>query len=223
MAIASLNSSLKPTQTLTIKDFSLNYWSKNMGELDLLIVGAIAGMIAIANPSLNPIKIDTSIKQPRSIASSQLQPTHRSERPTRQAPISRGSNMEAQLNNELASLPPALRNVTRNVALRQGCSPYDGCRTMASTAGGTGLIEVWNGGQSYIPSLGHEAAHLLAYQKYGNYTPPGYQEVWESEGGVSDYGSTSPTEDFAEAVQQYVDGRLQSERKREFVQKALNE
>jgi hypothetical protein len=51
-----------------------------MGELDLLIVGAIAGMIAISNPNLNPIKLDTNI-QTRSIASSQLQPTHRSNTP----------------------------------------------------------------------------------------------------------------------------------------------
>jgi hypothetical protein len=51
-----------------------------METFDLVIVGAIAGMIAIANPNLNPIKLDASIKQPRSIASSQLQPNQPSER-----------------------------------------------------------------------------------------------------------------------------------------------
>jgi hypothetical protein len=93
---------------------------------------------------------------------------------------------------------------------------------MASTVGGTGIIDVWSG-SDYIPSLGHEAAHLLAWQKYRNYIPPGYQEVWQAEGGVSEYGSTSAREDFAEAVQHYVDSKPLSERKRAIVQKALNE
>jgi hypothetical protein len=186
-----------------------------MESFDLLIVGAIAGMIAIANPSLNPIKLDASIKQPRSIASSQLQPTHRPEQ----------SNIKARLNNELASLPPALRNAVGSIEIHANCDPEFGCKRAAATADATTrTIDVWNGGKGLAGnSMAHEAGHLLAYQKYGSYTPPGYQEVWQAEGGVSDYGDTSALEDFAEAVQQYVDGRLQSERKREFVQRALNE
>jgi hypothetical protein len=208
--------------TPTINDFSLNYWSKNMGELDLLIVGAIAGMIAIANPNLNPIKLDASIKQPRSIASSQLQPNQPSERSN--TPITGGSpQLKAQLSAEFASLPKALQQATKTIAIRPGCDPV-GCDRAAATATSPGgLIEIWQGSGDYSPLLAHETGHLLAYQKWGTPKPPGYEELWQSEGGVSEYGSKSPTEDFAEAVQQYTEGHLQSERKREFVQKALNE
>ena len=100
---------------------------------------------------------------------------------------------------------------------------YTGCNTSADADGTTGAITVWNGGEGYRPSLGHEAGHLLAYKKWGSYVPPGYKEIWQAEGGVSEYGSTSPTEDFAEAMQHYVDGKPLSERKRAIVQSALNE
>ncbi|PZV07616.1 MAG: hypothetical protein DCF22_21750 [Leptolyngbya sp.] len=230
-----------------------------MEGIDLVIVGAIAGMIAIAKPTLKPLNPDSSI-QTRATAATQTLPSEyntpehakykginwgalaakspgqyigstqstqsygQSTETRSQTPISGDSpELKAQLDSELASLPSPLRNATKTVAIRQGCSPYSDCKTMASAQGGAGLIEVWRGGQGYVPSLVHEAAHLLAYQKWRTYVPPGYQELWQSEGGVSEYGSTSPTEDFAEAVQQYTEGRLQSERKREFVQKALNE
>jgi hypothetical protein len=193
-----------------------------METFDLVIVGAIAGMIAIANPTLNPIKLDTNIKQPRSIASSQLQPNQPSERSN--IPITGGSpQLKAQLSALVASLPRPLQEATKAIAIRPGCHAVGCDRAAATATSPDGLIEIWQGSGDYSPLLAHETGHLLAYQKWGTSEPPGYEELWESEGGVSDYGSKSPTEDFAEAVQQYVDGQLQSERKRQFIQKALNE
>ncbi|PZV05759.1 MAG: hypothetical protein DCF22_24480 [Leptolyngbya sp.] len=221
-----------------------------MEGIDLVIVGAIAGMIAIANPTLKPLKPDSS-NQNRATVPSTIQPSsgyntpeHAKYRgirwggaiqssgqatgsPPNQSPEHRGNGekpslTQAQLDSELASLPRALRNVVRKVNINQGCSPYTGCDTSAETIGGTGVIDVWGGGKEYVPSMAHEAAHLLVYEKYRG-LPPGYEEVWRAEGGVSEYGKTQASEDFAEAMQQYVEGRLQSERKREFIEKALNE
>ena len=133
--------------------------------------------------------------------------------------------LEAQLSAEFASLPVALQQATKSIAVKAGCSPHWGCDGADATAQSPGAqIEIWRGAQDYYPLLAHETAHLLAYKKWGESEPPQeYVALWQSEGGVSDYGATSPTEDFAEAVQQHTEGRLQSERKRAFVQKALQE
>ena len=93
---------------------------------------------------------------------------------------------------------------------------------MASATSPNGRIEIWKGGQEYSPALAHESAHLLAYKLWQKYEPPKeYAELWKEEGGVSEYGSTSPTEDFAEAMQKHIDGKPLSERKRAFIEKTL--
>lgn len=59
--------------------------------------------------------------------------------------------------------------------------------------------------------IGHEAAHTLADDRWGNATPPAgsdYRSAIDSrEPPVSTYGRTSPSEDFAEAIRMYITNR----------------
>ena len=144
--------------------------------------------------------------------------------PKTNVPITGGSpELTAQLNAEFASLPKVLQDATQEISIKQGCSPDWGCNgTVASASGSKQQIKIWNGGEKYFPVLAHESAHLLAYKLWQKYEPPKeYADLWKEEGGVSEYGSMSPTEDFAEAMQKHIDGKPLSERKRAFIEKTL--
>ena len=52
--------------------------------------------------------------------------------------------------------------------------------------------------------MAHEAAHLQAYKKYKTYTPPGFQVIWETQGGDTPHGDSSSSEGYAVAVERYV-------------------
>lgn len=74
----------------------------------------------------------------------------------------------------------------------------------AATAG-SGDITVYDTALT-APLLAHECAHNLATKRWGSVYPPewtGYGEAQKAEQPVSDYGSKSPAEDFAEAVRAY--------------------
>lgn len=74
---------------------------------------------------------------------------------------------------------------------------------------GDGIVAIYDG---YNPETGlivHEAAHSLAYATYGSLTPPEASDymatINSGEPPISDYASTGPEEDFAEAVRMYVE------------------
>ena len=124
--------------------------------------------------------------------------------------------LESQIRNDIASLPQALRNSVNKIEI----IPDIGMPTATGEPAGASatyeqgnplFISFYESGKHYnYGLLVHEAAHGLAAKTWGTSTPPKeYEELFKSEGGVTPYGSSSSTEDFAEAVKLHTTGRLQ--------------
>ena len=125
--------------------------------------------------------------------------------------------LESQIRNDIASLPRLLRssvkkiNITPNIGIPDARGEPAGAS--ATHENGKPLfITFYEGSKNYnYDTLVHEAAHQLAAKTWGTSTPPKeYKQLFKAEGGVTPYGSSSSTEDFAEAVRLHTTGRLQT-------------
>ena len=124
--------------------------------------------------------------------------------------------LESQIRKDIASLPQALRNSVNKIETipdigipTASGEPADAA---ASYENGKSLISLYENGKNYDHGLlVHEAAHGLAAKTWGTSTPPKeYEQLFKDEGGVTSYGNSSSTEDFAEAVKLHTTGRLQA-------------
>lgn len=147
--------------------------------------------------------------------------------------------LEITIRAEIATLPKPLQEALAMGEIRvvpeQGQITASGERAAASayyeksTLNGVDTIKratkIYESGKDYFPGLlAHEGAHHLATELWGDSRPPqDYEALFKSEGGVSKYGSTSSTEDFAEAVKLFTTGELQSisPRKHAYIAKLL--
>lgn len=71
----------------------------------------------------------------------------------------------------------------------------------------SGTMTVYRGDSLAGHTAAHEAGHSFATSLWGDFDPPidsEYGQAQKAEKPVSEYGATSPAEDFAEAVQMYV-------------------
>ena len=124
--------------------------------------------------------------------------------------------LESQIRNDIASLPQALRNSVNKIEIipDMGIPTASGepADAAASYENGKPLISLYENGKNYDHGLlVHEIAHGLAFKTWGTSTPPKeYEQLFKDEGGVTPYGSSSSTEDFAEAVKLHTTGRLQA-------------
>lgn len=124
--------------------------------------------------------------------------------------------LEDQIRQDIQALPNALRRSIEIIVVSPKVERSETGVTIAATAlnepGKKSIITIYRNGEPYdIGLLAHEAAHNLAAKTWGTSDPPKeYESYWHDEGGVSEYGGTSPTEDFAEAVRLYTEGKLQS-------------
>lgn len=124
-------------------------------------------------------------------------------------------------------LAPALWDATHRVIFSPARNKDDhvweqryGIKDFKSHAtGGDGTVVVYNGEPTDRDNFAHESGHNLATKVWGNTTPPvwkepsAYAQAQKAEKPVTDYGKSSPSEDFAEAVRLYSSpvghGRLQ--------------
>ena len=77
----------------------------------------------------------------------------------------------------------------------------------SEATGGDGKITAYDGGWLTAGTIAHELGHILAQEEFGDYTPPpgsAYHRAQQEESPVSEYGEVHPSEDFAEAVKQFV-------------------
>ena len=125
--------------------------------------------------------------------------------------------LESQIRNDIAALPRSLRssvktiNVTPDIGIPSATGEPAGA-SATYEQGNPLFITFYEGGKHYNHGLlVHEAAHGLAAKTWGTSTPPKeYEQLFKSEGGVTSYGSSSATEDFAEAVMLHTTGKLQA-------------
>ena len=124
--------------------------------------------------------------------------------------------LESQIRNDIASLPQALRNSVKKIEIIPDIgiptASGESADAAASYENGKSLISLYENGKNYDHGLlVHEIAHGLAFKTWGTSTPPKeYEQLFKAEGGVTPYGSSSSTEDFAEAVKLHTTGRLQA-------------
>jgi len=123
---------------------------------------------------------------------------------------------------------PTLLGATHTITFSSQKNQYDeywaeqyGMKDLVSAAtGGDGHMVVYNGGSVSAGTIAHESGHNLAHKLWGSTRPPEYSDyakVQKQEPPVSEYGSKSPDEDFAEMAKMYtVDSLIKASRPKKY-------
>lgn len=155
-----------------------------MGEFDLLIMGAIAGMIAIANPTLRPP--NSSISQTRPTAATQAIPSGYN---TPEHAKYKGINWGGASNQGQTSAPRENQIATRSIpsgfvtpAIVQGRCQTNGD---AEYDPNTNTIHVCEEmpADFYRFAIAHETGHAVDWQQDGKFEPD--EEYWADQYAVN--------------------------------------